>query len=87
MFPENWDDKEHHAFVLDNFVFYLDNGDLSLFNQYQWRVSNGYLQSRVNGKFIFLHRLLMNTDKGMVCDHINHNKQDNRKINLRNVTY
>ena len=35
---------------------------------------------------ISLHRLIMNTPKELVVDHINHNPSDNRKSNLRNVT-
>ncbi len=37
-------------------------------------------------KHLYLHRLLMNTPPGLVCDHINHDGLDNRKANLRNCT-
>jgi len=37
-------------------------------------------------KRIYMHRLIMNTPPGLVCDHVNHNGLDNRKANLRNCT-
>jgi hypothetical protein len=33
-----------------------------------------------------MHREIMGTPEGMVCDHVNHNGQDNRQRNLRNCT-
>jgi hypothetical protein len=44
------------------------------------------IQVKGRSKRIYLHRLLMNTPPGMVCDHINHDGLDNRKANLRNCT-
>jgi len=38
-------------------------------------------------KIKYFHRLIMNTPKGLMVDHINHQTLDNRKINLRNVSH
>ncbi len=35
---------------------------------------------------IWMHREIMGTPKGLVCDHVNHNGLDDRKHNLRNCT-
>ena len=37
-------------------------------------------------KTIFLHRIVNKTPEGLVTDHINRNKTDNRKENLRSAT-
>lgn len=42
----------------------------------------------LDGKKTFLlHRLIMKPERHLVVDHINHNGIDNRKKNLRNVSY
>jgi hypothetical protein len=47
----------------------------------------GYLVWRVpGGKEYRVHRLIMETPRNLVVDHLNHNGLDNRKINLRNVS-
>jgi hypothetical protein len=44
------------------------------------------VQEQGRSKRIYLHRLLMNTPQGKVCDHINHDGLDDRKANLRNCS-
>lgn len=40
----------------------------------------------IEGKKVFLHRLITGAPDGLLVDHINHNPLDNRKCNLRLVT-
>lgn len=61
-----------------------DIEDWERVKQYYWREHNGYAIATCNYKTIQLHRLVMNVnDSKMQIDHINRNKADNRKINLR----
>lgn len=68
----------------------VDSEDFKHLNQWKWHVnaSGGYVVrgEHINGiyKSIRMHRLIMNTPKELQVDHINGNKIDNRKINLRN---
>lgn len=47
---------------------------------------NIYIVSHRKRGNIYLHRIILPTQKGFVVDHINHNGVDNRKSNLRSVT-
>ena len=76
---------------VQNKIVNIDEEDLELFRQYKWHISDrGYVVWRgvKDGKkqTIRLHRLIMNPPKGLIVDHINRNKSDNRKSNLRCVT-
>jgi len=69
-----------------------DPQDAELFNSRKWHISDtGYAVWRgidTDGikKTIRLHRLIMNAPEGMVVDHKNGNRLDNRRINLRVCT-
>lgn len=69
----------------------IDSEDFEYLNQWKWYyASPGYaardIGGRKNKKRILMHRLLNKTPNDLVTDHINHNKLDNRKSNLRTVT-
>lgn len=64
--------------------FYVDKDDIETLKEHTWYIDNsGYIKDRDG---IVLHRLIMKAPKDKDVDHINHNKLDNRKCNLRIVT-
>lgn len=48
-----------------------------------WVTSHGYLAIRTEGGQEYFHRLIKSVPKNKVIDHVNGNKLDNRKANLR----
>jgi hypothetical protein len=70
----------------------IDEEDYVKVGPYKWcySSSNGYAVSRrrVDGvkEVLLMHRLVHDTPKGLITDHINHDKLDNRRENLRTCT-
>lgn len=74
-----------------NEEFYFDLEDYDKIKDYCWHIDTyGYVISNTprGGKqtTVKLHRLIMGFPSGFEIDHISHNKNDNRKENLRIVT-
>lgn len=72
----------------------VDDEDFEKLNKYTWYLSSkGYAMRSVksdDGKYSFMPMqvtILGKADKGFCVDHINRNPLDNRKSNLRYVTY
>lgn len=80
----------------------VDDEDFDFINQWKWHINtNGYAvrSEHIAGsseggliphgrhKNLFLHRVLTKTPQGMVVDHINRDKLDNRRSNLRICTH
>lgn len=74
----------------------VDDEDFKKANKFKWYLSdNGYAvrkgyndpkTKKYTPKILRLHRLIMNTPPEYETDHVNHDKLDNRKSNLRVVT-
>lgn len=69
-------------------IVLVDADDLPIVGQHSWHLNcYGYAKSKINYKHILMHRMIMgDIPSGMVIDHINGNKLDNRKANLRVCT-
>lgn len=75
----------------DDTNFIIDIEDYDKVKKYCWHTNNGYAYAPSRGKYkveqISMARLIMNCiEEEIEVDHINHNKSDNRKTNLRLAT-
>jgi hypothetical protein len=68
----------------------IDADDYDLVKDYSWHICSGYATTRKqkNNKkqVILMHKLICRVPKNKVVDHINRNKLDNRRCNLRAAT-
>lgn len=67
----------------------VDDADFAYLSQWKWYcTSTGYAaRKEPRGHNLYMHRLLANSPKGLETDHINGNKLDNRRSNLRPCTH
>lgn len=70
----------------------VDDEDFEWLNQSKWYLSpRGYSCSKTGGrknqKTIYMHKLISGSSIGLKVDHINGNKLDNRRENLRICTH
>ena len=61
---------------------FVDDDRFQEFSIFRWRYSEGYAMHNNN----YMHRLVLKAKPGTIVDHINNNRLDNRKSNLRIVT-
>ena len=72
----------------DNYVCtaIIDADDADRVKGYKWSSQGKYIRTVVDSKNIYLHRFVMDYKGELDVDHINRNRLDNRKSNLRIVT-
>jgi hypothetical protein len=70
----------------DGFYAYVDAPDYERLSRYTWRLVNGYAARREKGRTIALHTQILQAPKGMVVDHIDGNKTNDCRPNLRVCT-
>lgn len=64
----------------------LDDSDYVKIEHYKWYAHpRGYAQAFIDGKQILMHRFIMQPDCDMQIDHIDRNKLNNQRSNLRIV--
>lgn len=82
---------------LPNGIFVIvDDEDYDFLMQWKWHVRSGgyvirehhlgFVKGIRKRKRIYMHRVINNTPDSLETDHINGDKLDNRRINLRNAT-
>jgi len=73
--------------LAEGFYAYVDAADYEWLSQWQWHMaSGGYAARSVKGRQIFMHREIMQPPEGMVVDHVDGNKANNCRFNLRVCT-
>jgi DNA-binding transcriptional regulator YdaS (Cro superfamily) len=63
----------------------VDECDLKHVTEGRWSFNGSYAVRRINGRLMYLHRLLLESELGPgdTVDHINRDRLDNRRANLR----
>lgn len=88
--------EAHHSAIVNSCAFIMighgqftlvDVCDVAALSNYHWHSDGaGYVKAKIYGKSIRLHTFLMRTPAGCEVDHINRNRKDNRRCNLRICT-
>ena len=86
-FNEIQEDGSTLILLAGNKKILIDREDLDKIYPHRVYFCGKYARCLIEGKVILLHRIIMGNPEGLVIDHINHNTLDNRKSNLRIVTY
>lgn len=65
----------------------VDDYDFERLSARKWYYdSKGYATCRAGGKMILMHKMIVNCSPNMFTDHVNNDRLDNRRCNLRVCT-
>lgn len=64
----------------------VDDVDFHYLKQFSWYLSSDYATRKVMGKALKMHREIMQAKPDQLVDHVNRNRLDNRRSNLRFCT-
>jgi hypothetical protein len=70
----------------DGFYAYVDAADYEWLSRWKWHVHGGYAGRNENRKTILMHRQIMQPPEGKLVDHIDANRLNNCRCNLRVCT-
>jgi hypothetical protein len=70
----------------DGLYAYVDAADYEWLSQYPWRLYGGYAARMEKNRTFCMHREIVKPPKDKMVDHINQNKLDNSRPNLRFCT-
>lgn len=76
-----------HIQLTQGKVALVDDEDYEWLSQSKWHYTHqGYAARRASGRMVLMHREIVGTEGSADTDHINGNKLDNRRCNLRVCT-
>ena len=79
--------NKQHQKIAKTKIDKIDKENLKKVKEHKWHLhSCGYIATIENKQTLFLHQFILGKRQGFEIDHINHNKTDNRKQNLRHCT-
>ena len=87
--PNTYETREGLIFVTvaDGRSFVIDEQDFPVIAKRSWHITaQGYVATDIDRKLVKLHNMLLNPAGTELVDHINRNKLDNRRENLRKCT-